>query len=90
VHITEHAYDRGRERLSFTKNALDKLASKAWESGMRRSQAGGRLRKHLKEIKGNIRIYGDNLYIFTTYRRQPSLVTVYQLPQEYRKYVRAA
>lgn len=91
MHITEHAYDRGKERLSLTSEALEKLAERAWEHGLRHKQAKGRFKKYLGTLFADGLtpvVYGEVIYMFTIYRKAPSLVTVWQMPYEFRKYIR--
>lgn len=89
--LTEHAIDRGRERLSLTSDALEKLAVRAWESGIRHKAAKGRLKKYLGTLfKDGLTpvVYGEVIFMFTRDRRAPSLVTLWQIPNEFKKYLR--
>lgn len=80
--ITEHAYDRAKERLSYNKNALERMANKAYFSGLKHEDTKGKLNKyltklwHLHKSANNIRIHGENVFIFIN----NTLITVYQLP----------
>lgn len=78
VIVTDHAYDRAKERLSIKKESLDRLAEKAFNEGLKQSDTTGRVHRYitkLNEKANNIRIYGDNIFIFDDNR----LLTVYQL-----------
>lgn len=90
MHLTDHSIERARERLSLGKDSLLRLAERAFTSGAKRQDFGGRIAKYLKRFDKDIRIYGDVIYVFVTYKKEPSLVTVYQLPYEFRKYLKAA
>ena len=41
--ITEHAYDRANERLSWSKKILDKMALKAYKQGKKHKETKGHL-----------------------------------------------
>lgn len=88
--ITEHAYDRAKERLSLSKNALDRLALKAFEEGIKHEDTKGKLNRYLTSLfmtykkANNIRVYGENVFLFCN----NSLVTVYQLTYALRKYIK--
>jgi hypothetical protein len=90
IHVTLHAIQRGRERLSLTEAAVIKLAERAYVEGIDGSSAKGRLKKYLSKIDKQVKIRGDILYVFTIYRKQPSLVTLFPLPFEFRKYINRA
>lgn len=85
--ISQHAYERSRERLSLTKSSTKRLARKAFDQGLKHNQATGPLRKYINGLwmqhqsASNIRIYGDNIFLFAG----NILVTLYQLPLELRK-----
>lgn len=89
VAVTEHAYERGKERLSLSKGSLDKLAEKAFLEGIAYSDVTGSLRRYIDKkrwsVKGDrlLKIYGEVLYIFS--KRNSVLITVYQIPLEFRR-----
>ena len=89
VHITDHAYERAKERLSWKTSVLEKMAEKAYNDGICHKDTKGSLNKYVSGVwarykKANrIRIYGENIYLFCG----NSLVTIYQLPQNLRKHV---
>lgn len=68
--ITDHAFNRLRERSGINKKASVRLAEKAYSSGIKHSDVSGRLYKYVSSITGktrkgaDIRIYGDKVYIF--------------------------
>lgn len=90
MHLTEHSIERAKERLSLRRLSLQRLAERAFKSGKKRKECGGKLLKYLKRFDKEVRIYGDVIFVFTTYKKEPSLVTVWQLPPEFRKYLKAA
>jgi hypothetical protein len=87
IKITEHAYTRAKERLSLSRKAIDRLAKKAFIDGRKHSDTTGQLNKYLTKIylqdriANNIRLYGEYIYLF----RSLTLITVYQLPEWFRK-----
>lgn len=90
LHITEHAYERAKERLSWNTKVLDKMAEKAYNEGIKHADTKGQLKKYVDKIWfkhkvcNNIRIYGENIFLFGNNR----LITIYQLPNELRKHVK--
>ena len=88
--VSDHAYDRAKERLSLNKKAFLRLAESAFIKGVRHSDTKGSLNKHITKMwfkyrsANNVRIYGENIFLF----KDNSLVTVYQLPNNLRKHVK--
>lgn len=88
--ITDHAYERAKERLSLNKAALERLAVKALEQGKKHSDTKGQLKKYIDGLwfrhrnANNVRLYGENLFLFV----DNTLVTVYQLPNNLRKHMK--
>jgi len=88
IHITDHAYDRAKERMSLGKKSFAKLAEKAFLNGVKHSDTKGALNKYLTKLwfeyrKNNIRIYGVYIYIFD----DNNLVTLYLLPSKLKKHL---
>lgn len=86
INITEHAYQRAKERLNLNADTLKKLCALAYCYGKQQHETKGALLKYLQRRKdehlpNEFRIYGDNLFIF----KQTLLVTVYRLPNEVNK-----
>jgi hypothetical protein len=88
--ITDHAYDRAKERLSLNKSAIDRLALTAYEKGLKHSEAKSHLYKYVTKIwmsyktANNVRIYGENIFLF----HDNILITLYQVPFDLRKYIK--
>lgn len=84
--ITDHAYRRAKERLSWSGSALERTAAKAFESGLRHSDTTGNLHKFIYKIHAeygtvnNLRIYSDAVFLFA----QNVLITVYPVPPNLR------
>lgn len=88
--ITEHAYLRASERLSLSRDSLNKLSERALNSGLSASNfKHGKFKRYLDHLyfkyrkANNIKIYGDVIYLF----RNKVLITLYQLPNEFKKAV---
>ena len=87
--ISNHAYKRARQRISWSRNALNKMSVLAYTNGLRRYELKGKLRHYTDDLligsakKPQIRIYGEVIYIF----RNQTLVTLYQIPSELRKHL---
>lgn len=87
MNVSSHAKQRLKERCGFKKKACNKMAEKAFNYGITHKQTKGRLNKWItslyfkEETANNIRIYGDNAYIFC----DETLVTVIPVPAGLRK-----
>jgi len=88
--ITEHGYERAKERLNWKPKVLDKMAEKAFMEGIKHKDTKGSLHKYVTKTWfkyrniNNIRIYGENIFFF----RDNMLITLYQLPNDLRKHVK--
>lgn len=81
--ITIHGEDRIIERVGGKKKNAEKLAEKAFESGLTHGETSGRLHKYLTKLyfqnpenNGNMRVYHQKIYIFGGL----VLITVLPLP----------
>ncbi|WP_145052597.1 hypothetical protein [Paenibacillus xylanexedens] len=85
LRITRHARQRTKDRLGLKKKLSGKKADEAFEYGVRRSDATGRLARYLDalyfrgHIANNIRIYHRYVYLFN----DRTLITILHLPKEY-------
>jgi len=90
VLITEHAFDRAKERLSWNNKVLSKMAEKAFMEGIKHKDTKGTLNRYVTKLWfsykhcNNVRIYGENIFFFCDNR----LITLYQLPNYLRKHVK--
>lgn len=87
--ITQHAYEKGRERLGLKPNAFEKVVACAFCYGVEPQETKGELKKYIKHLfeehnNTDARIYGENIYIFSGNR----LVTVYRLHTNLIKYLK--
>lgn len=85
--ISIHAEQRMKERCGFNRKAQDRMVQKAFNEGITHKQAKGRLHKWVTSLffkncnANNIRLYGDNAYIFCG----ETLVTVISIPSNLKK-----
>lgn len=81
--ITKHAKKRAKERAGIGKGNLSKMASKILREGVTHKECSGDLErwvtaKYLKYKKANnIRLYGEQCYIF----KNDTLITVLRIPE---------
>jgi hypothetical protein len=86
VALTEHACKRARQRLSWNAATLERMSKKAFESGLKRKNTNGLLKKYLDHLwnehkyANNLRLYGETLFVFSNHR----LLTVWHLPPDLR------
>lgn len=87
VTITGHAYDRAKERINLNRKAIDKIADKAYNEGIKHGDCKGRLRKFIDKLyleyrsANNIRIFGEFIFLFSG----NTLITLYRLPNDLKK-----
>lgn len=87
MRISSHARQRMKERCGFNRKAQDRMAQKAFNEGITHKQTKGRLHKWVTSLffkncnANNIRLYGDNAYIFCG----ETLVTVIPIPVNLKK-----
>ncbi len=88
VIISNHAYERLKERNSWSKKAVDRMAGKIYETGITARDVKGYLKdwflkKQLEAPSNTIHIlYGDVAYVFqkSTREKAPILITAYPAP----------
>lgn len=87
--ISSHAYKRARQRISWSRNALNRMTVLAFTQGIRRKHLKGKLKYFTNDMmlgyerQSVIRIYGQIIFIF----RNQTLVTLYHIPVELRKHL---
>lgn len=87
--LTQHAIDRGNERLNIGTSSMAKMAQRALDSGYRQGDVSGRFKRYLDGLyfknrtANGLRVYGENVYVFSG----STLVTVFPLPHEFRAIV---
>ena len=87
--LSEHAKKRMRERSGLNVKSLDRTAEIAFQDGLRHGDCTGRLKKYVDclflshHTGNNIRVYGDNVYIFNG----TTLITLLKLPNKFKNAV---
>lgn len=89
VHVTEHAFDRGKERLGLSRSAMERQASRVFEVGRKPRDFKGRFRRYLDGLQithrsNGIRVHGETVFVFDDTR----LVTVFRVPNEIKRGIR--
>ena len=84
--ITRHGYERGKERLGFSKKTLDRMTERALEDGVAQKEAKGSLRRYLDALflkykMANVRLFSEHIFVFSKERR---LITVFRVPNEHK------
>ena len=80
--ITDHAYDRAKERCGWNRKALERMTEKVISHGKDCSNYAGKLKKWIdsvyfsKQTASKLLVFGNYLFIFC----QGKLVTIYQIP----------
>ena len=98
IKITEHAYDRGKERLGLSKKSLKRMSEKAFDDGLTVDEMNGSLYKYFMDKLEYLayentfyRVYGEMIFVFTVGQdiffgdTHPLLVTVMYVPNELKK-----
>lgn len=94
--ITNHAYDKAKERLRLSKKSFERLVHKAVFEGLTIADVSSgelynyiicktKMQRAQKDDRIDIRIYGENMYIFANSYDQLILLTVYQLPNNMKR-----
>lgn len=90
VAVTHHACLRARERFRWNPQTLERMSIKAFESGLKRKNSKGFLKKYFDKLKEchpetHIKLYGETIFVF----RDHVLITIWQLPTELRPLAKA-
>jgi hypothetical protein len=86
IRISQHAFERGEQRLNLRPESLIRLAQSAMDTGLQHADARGSFKRYLDKLflsegkANNLRVYGDVLFLF----HNEVLVTVFAVPREYR------
>ena len=85
--ITEHAYQRAKERLRWNKKTLDRMTVKAYNNGDHHTEVKGELGNHIENLliasknANKIRLHGGIAYIFAG----AILITIYRIDVNFNK-----
>lgn len=88
VILTNHAYDRMKERVGIGKKAADRLSEKAYAAGIDRNSVKGSLQKYIESKEwrdfSKCKIYGEIVYCFADSPEGIVLMTVFWIPTNLR------
>ena len=92
---SHHARQRARQRIGWRRRTLDRMLERIFYDGLGEDECTRRLSDYIAATTdpdaGLTRIYGEHIYVFG--RARPDeivLLTVYQLPPEFRSIAHAA
>lgn len=96
--ISEHAYDRMKERCGWTRKAATRMAELGYLEGIGHNKTSGQLFNYISNQakqymkKGAcFKLYGENVFCFIKYDAKATadqkviLVTVWHIPNQYKK-----
>lgn len=89
VIITDHAYDRAKERLGWNKSAVERMMPKVMDNGSLHKDFSGKMKKWIDKVylshknANNFRIFGGHCFIL----QGNILITIYDIPHNLIKYV---
>lgn len=81
IEVTDHAFDRLRERSGINRKAAVRLSERAYERGLKHNETNGRLHKYLVSVAYNsnkgacLRLYGDKVFIFNKSSKYNEIIT---------------
>ena len=82
--ITRHAEERLKQRFGLKKKSIKRIVNRVLEQGLSHKEAKGKVKAYMTELylkqerANNIRIYGEDVYVF----RFNTLITVLHLPRD--------
>lgn len=87
--ITQHAWERMRERCPFRRRSLERRANQAFDCGLRPEEVECKdarlwLQSKLTETGDEVRVSGGFLFLFRFAEGEYRLVTVLVVPVEFR------
>ena len=88
--LTDHAIERGKERLGLCEKALQRTADRAFADGVAVPETAGKLRRYLDRqgmlhSKGNnTRVHAEHVFVF----QDNVLITILYLPNDLRRAAR--
>lgn len=89
IRLTDHARERGKERLGLSGDALQTTCQRAFDRGITQQETRGSLRRWIdgqgmRHQRGNnLRIHGRHVFVF----QDAVLVTILHLPHEHERQV---
>lgn len=86
IRLTKHACKRARQRYRWNSQTLNRIALRAFESGLKSNNTKGYLKNYLDQTSeehcrtSNLRLYGETVFVFYN----NILITLWALPPELR------
>ena len=98
IYVTDHAYDRIKERMGLGNRAAARMAEVAYKEGITYAETSGKLYRYIEaqtqaHLKAGIyiKIYGEVVYCFLRESEQKKektiLLTAWNIPNELKKNV---
>lgn len=88
MEISNHCFERAKERYSLNKESFQRLVGKALIEGRGQNDLKGNLKKYIgnlaKQYKAKTIIYGEFILFFGG----DVLITTYQVPNNLKKYLK--
>ena len=88
IAISNHAFERAKERLSLNPQSFIRMVNKAYRNGIDEKEFTGAFAIFMSDLKAGreqeVKVYGTFIYIFVN----KLLVTVYHCPAKYIKYLK--
>lgn len=96
IYLTDHAYERFKERSNIKRESAVRMAKKAWMHGIGLDDVSGRLHRYIlskinspEGARPHVRIYGEIVYIFGKHYDDEDnvilvLITAYPVPKNLR------
>lgn len=87
--ITDHAYQRARQRLGWKKRSLERMLKRAFAQGRRVDDYSGEFGRYLtakcrgEGVANTLIIYGEIMFFFCN----STLITLYQVPNKFSRYL---
>ena len=98
IHVTDHAYERIKERMGLGNRAAARMAEVAYEEGITHADTSGKLYRYIEEQTQShlkpgiyIKIYGEVVYCFLREKMHKKervfLLTAWNIPNTLKKNV---
>lgn len=90
IEITNHAFEKGKERLNLKREPFTKMAMEAYQNGKTHAECKGRLKRYADTLWfryktcNNLRFYNQVIFFFIDHK----LITVYQCPREFHNHLK--
>ena len=81
IEVTDHAFNRLRERSGINRKAAVRLSERAYKDGLKHNEVSGDVFKYMSSVatKSNrgcsLRLYGDKVFIFNKSSKNNEIIT---------------